>query len=100
MESLTSIMHTQIDTGISSAINDIVISQVQNIFVSLPLKGRDMGTGTSTCHQGIGDDPDDSYTSLPKKDSRSAFDIREDADLSPYIEQDISVEHDGFGENI
>ena len=54
MDSLLSMMHAQINRAIGSAINDRVIPEIQSIFNNLPLREKDAGTGTSTCHKGLG----------------------------------------------
>ena len=59
--------------------------------VSLLLRERDIGTGTSTYHNGLVDKSDGSNTNLSRMDSRSTFDVREHADLSPYSEQGIEI---------
>ena len=75
-------MHTQINWPIRTAINDRVFPHIQDIVCSLPLRERDIGTGTSSCDKGLGAKSDGSNTNLSKKDSRSAFDFREEADLN------------------
>ena len=81
-------MHTQFNGAISSAITDTsdkVISEVQNIIVNLTSRQKDVGTRMFTCNQGLSDWPNRTNINLKKENFRSAFDLREDVDLSPHI---------------
>ena len=82
---MVNMKHTQINRAISYAINGRVISDYQNIVSkNLSLRERDIGTGTSTFHNGLGDKPDGSNINLSNNDYRYVFDVREGPDLSPY----------------
>ena len=70
--SLINAMQTQIKTAISSAINDRVLPEIQNIMGSLPSHQNGTGTGASSNEQGFGKVWRDANTTFTKKDSRSA----------------------------
>ena len=82
MDSLLSMIHTQTNRAISSAISVRVIPEHQIINGTLSLGQNAVGTGTSACNQGIDDKPKGSNVNLTKKDSRPASDFREDVDLT------------------
>ena len=82
IDSMVSNMHAQINRAINSAMNEKVNPEIQKISSNLPLKEEEAGTGTSTCHS---DKPFVSNNIITKKDSRSAYDIRYEVDLGPYI---------------
>ena len=52
---------------------------------NLPLGERNSESGTSANTLGFGEQPKGSRETLTKKDSRSAFDPRDQVDISPYI---------------
>ena len=78
-------MQKQINGAISSAINDIVLLEIQNMIGSLPLDQNVTGTGTSLIDQGLGNIWKEPSTKCTKKDSRSARDLRENLNFIPYI---------------
>ena len=70
---------------IRRAIKDTVILELQNIVGALFSSGKESGTGMSTCHQDLSDRPGVSNNNLSKMDSRSACDLRDHTDFSPYM---------------
>ena len=80
-----SLMHAQINRAISSAINDRVIPEIQNIMGLLCSGYRDTESGTSGKYQESSEATNGWKTKITKKDFRSAFDLRDTGDLSPYI---------------
>ena len=80
MDSLMNILQMRI----RRAIKDRVILELQNIVGALFSSGKESGTGMSTCHQDLSDRPGVSNNNLSKKDSRSACDLRDHTDFSPY----------------
>ena len=85
MDSLMSMMHSQLNRAMSSAINDRVIPGIRNIMGSLSLGHRDTESGTSGDNQESSEETNGLKTKLTNKDSRSAFDLRDTEDLSTYI---------------
>ena len=76
--------YSQINWGISSAINDRVISEIQNIMGS-PCSGQqNTESGMSGNDQENNEQANGLKTKITKKDSWSAFDFRDTGDLSPY----------------
>ena len=78
------IQQVQISGAISSAISGRVIPEIQNAMGTLSSGQRDTESGSSPKNQ---EDREGSYgfkTKISKKDSRSAFDLRDTKDLSPY----------------
>ena len=80
---MVSMMLFQINRAINSAMDDRVIPAIQKIASNLPLGEKEIVTATSTCHQGHGDMPDGPSINSTKN-SRSAFDIRDEMDLGLY----------------
>ena len=68
----------QINRAIGSAINDRVLPEIQNMIGNLHADQN--GTGT-----GFGNAWKEPKTKFTKKDSRSACDLRENADFTPYM---------------
>ena len=90
MDSLMNLMQTQNYRAISSAINDILLPEIQNIMSSLPLDQNVTGKGTSSNERGFGNVWKDPNTKITKKDPRSACDLSKNTDLTPYTS---SVDH-------
>ena len=80
-DSIMNAIQTQNNSAISSAINDCFL----RIMGSLPLPRNRSGTGTSSNEQGLVNVWRDANTKLATKDSRSAFDLRENMDFTPYF---------------
>ena len=85
MEAMMDLMQSQISRAISSAISERVIPEIQNMVENLPLSQHDVEPCTSTNEEGIRDAWKNTNTRLTKKDSRSACDLREHTDVSPYM---------------
>ena len=74
-DSMMSMMHSQINRAISSAMR--VISEIQNMASSLSSGNRDTKSGSSSNNQENGDGINGFKSKIAKKDCRSAFDLRE-----------------------
>ena len=76
------LMQTQINKAKSSAVNDRVIPEIQNIMGSVALNrnGPELGTSLSEVLAMLGK----TNTKFAKKDSMSACDLEEDTDFTPY----------------
>ena len=72
-----SVMHCEINRAISSAINDIAILEIQNIMNSLSSGPRNIETEMRGFDQGSNELTNGLETKMTKKDSRSAFDLRD-----------------------
>ena len=81
---LKNILQVQISRAMNSAINDRLIPAIQNDMGSMVLVQGDTESGTSTNNQDISVTTNGLNTKLTKKDSMSAFDLKDTADLSPY----------------
>ena len=84
LDSLMSVMHFQINRAISAAINDRFIPEIQSIMGSLSSSHRDTESGLLGNSQTNNDQPNGLKTKRTKKDSRTAFDLSDTKDLSPY----------------
>ena len=85
MEAMMDLMQSQISRAISSAISERIIPEIQNMVENLPLSQHDVELCTSTNEEGIRNAWKNTNTRLTKKDSRSACDLREHTDNSPYM---------------
>ena len=82
MDSMMSMMRSQINRVIGSAISDRVIPEIQNM-MGLPSSGqKDTDSGTSTNNQENSEEKSWLKIKVTKKDSRSAFDLRDNGNLS------------------
>ena len=86
MEAMMDLMQSQITRAISSAISERVIPEIQNMVENLPLGQHGVEPGTSLNENGIRSAWENTNIRLTKKDSRSACDLRERSDVSPYIQ--------------
>ena len=77
-------MHFQINRAISSAISDRVIPEIQKIMGSLSSGQKDTESGVSINNQDTCGETNELKTKITKKDSRSAFDLRDTGGLCPY----------------
>ena len=84
MEAMVDLMQSQFSRAISSAISERIIPEIQNMVENLPLSQHDVEPCTSTNEEGIRNAWKNTNTRLTKKDSRSACDLREHTDISPY----------------
>ena len=90
MYSLIYMMHSQINMAISSAISDRVLPEILNIVGSLSSEQRDTESGTSTNNQETSEETNGLKTKITKKDTRSAFDLR-DTGASSVVLQIVST---------
>ena len=84
MDCLISMMHSQINRAISSAISHGVIPGIQNMMGSLSSGHRHTESGTSANNQAKSEEMSGLKTKVTKKDSRPAFDFRDTGDLSKH----------------
>ena len=84
MEAMIDLMQSQISRAISSAISERIIPEIQNMVENLPLGQHGVEPCTSTNEEGIRSSWENTNTRLTKKDSRSAWDLRDHTDVSPY----------------
>ena len=84
MEAMMDLMQSQISRAISSAISERIIPEIQNMVENLPLSQHGVEPCTSTNEDGIGNVWKNANTKFTKKDSRSACDLRDHMDNTPY----------------
>ena len=84
METMMDLMQSHITRVISSAISERIIPEIQNMVENLPWGQNGVGPGTSLNEDGVRSAWENANTRLTKKDSRSACDLREHPDVSPY----------------
>ena len=85
MEAIIDLMQSQISRTISSAISERIIPEIQNMVENLPLGQHSVEPCTSTNEEGIRSSWENTNTRLTKKDSRSACDLRDHTNVSPYM---------------
>ena len=85
MEAMMDLMQSQISRAISSAISERIIPEIQNMVENLPLSQHGVEPCTSADEDGIGNVWKNANAKLTKKDSRSACDLRDHTDVSPYM---------------
>ena len=84
LDSLVIMMHSQINRAMSYAISDRVIPWIQNNVGSLSSGQGDAETGMSVDDKDSSDETNGLKTRVTKRESRSAFDLRDTGDLSLY----------------
>ena len=85
MDSMISMMHSQIHRAISTAVAERVITEIQNIVSSISSSGnRDTEASSSPNSQENTEGTNGFKSKITKKDSRSACDLRNNRDRSPY----------------
>ena len=84
MKAMMDLMQSQISRPISSAISERIIPEIQNMAENLPLSQHGVEPCTSTNEDGIGKVWKNANTKFTKKDSRSASDLRDHMDNTPY----------------
>ena len=84
MEAMMDLMQSQISRAISSAISERIIPEIHNMVENLPLSQHGVEPCTSTNEDGIGNVWKNANTKFTKKDSRSARDLRDHMDNTPY----------------
>ena len=82
MESMMDFMQTQISRAINSAISERIIPEIQSMMGSPPLVQHGIEPISSLNEDGVGNVWKN--TKLTKKDSRSACDLRDHTDTTPY----------------
>ena len=90
MDSMMSMMHSQINRAITTAIAERVIPEIQNIANSMSSTGhRDTETSSSPSSQENRESASGPKTKIAKKDSRSVGDLRETTGQSSYTGNEI-----------
>ena len=85
MDSMMSMMHSQINRAITTAIAERVIPEIQNIANSMSSTGhRDTEASSSPSSQETRESASGPKTKIAKKDSRSVGDLRETTGQSSY----------------
>ena len=84
LDCLMIMMHSQINRAISYAISDRVIPGIQNNMGSLSSGQRDAESRMSVNNKDSSDETNGLKTKETKRNSRSAFDLRDTGDLSLY----------------
>ena len=78
MDSMMSMVHSQINRAINTAISERVIPEIQNIVSSMSSSGnRDTEASMSPCSQQNRENPSGLKSKITKKDSRSVGDLRD-----------------------
>ena len=85
MDAMMGLMQSQVSRAISSARRERFIPEIQNMVENLPLSQHGVEPCTSTNEDGIGKVWKNANTKIKKKDSRSACDLRDHLDNTPYI---------------
>ena len=93
MDSMMSMMHRQINRAISTAIAEMKIPEIQNYVSSMSSSGnRDTEASLSPDSQENTGRNNGFKSKITKKDSRSACDLRNNKDHSPYkIENEVKI---------
>ena len=81
---MMSMMPSQINRANKSVISEKVIQEIQNIMSSISSGNRDTESCLSSNSQENNKGTDGLKTKIAKKDCKSAFDLRDTEDLSPY----------------
>ena len=85
MDSMLSMVHSQINRAINTGISERVIAEIQNIVSSMSSSGnRDTEASMSPCSQENTENSSGLKSKLTKKDSRSVGDLRDTAASSHY----------------
>ena len=86
MDSMMSMVHSQINRAINTAISERVIPEIQNIVSSMSSSGnRDNEASMSPCSQENRENPSGLRSKISKKDSRSVGDLRDTTASGQYI---------------
>ena len=85
MDSMMFLMHSQINRAITSTITGRVIPEIQNIVSSMSSSGnKDSESGLSPDNQEIREDTNGFKSKITKKYCRSAIDLNDNRDRSPF----------------
>ena len=83
---MLSMVHSQINRAINTALSERVIPEIQNIVSSMSSSGnRDTEASMSPCSQENRENPSGLKSKITKKDSRSVGDLRDTAASGHYI---------------
>ena len=82
--SLMNFLQVQITRAINSAINDKMVPEIQNIMGTLSSRQRDTESGSSPHNQDNTEGTNVFISKITKKDSRSACNLRDPDERSPY----------------
>ena len=85
MDTMIDFMQTQISRAINSAISERVVPKKQNMVGNLPLDHQIVGPCESSNEDGVGSVCKNANANITNKDSRSACDLRDHTDNTPYI---------------
>ena len=83
-DSLMNFLQVQITRAINSAINDKMVPEIQNIMGTLSSGQKDTESGSSPNNQDNTEGTNGFISKITKKDSRSACNLRDTDDRSPY----------------
>ena len=84
-DSLMNFLQVQITRAINSAINDKMVPEIQNIMGTLSSGQKDTESGSSPNNQDNTEGTNGFISKITKKDSRSACNLRDTDDRSPYM---------------
>ena len=85
MDSMLSMVHSQINRAINTAISERVIPEIQNIVSSMSFsENRDTEASMSPCSQENRENSSELKSKITKKDSRSVGDLRDTAPSGHY----------------
>ena len=86
METMMDFMQNQISRAINCAISERIIPEIQNMVENLPLNQHGVEPSTSFNENGTGNMWKNTNEKITKKDSRSACDLRDHTDFTPYTD--------------
>ena len=86
METMMDFMQNQISRTINCAISERIIPEIQNMVEKLPLNQHGGELCTSLNENGTGNVWKNTNVKITKKDSRSACDLRDHTDFTPYTD--------------
>ena len=84
METMMDFMQSQINRAFNCAISERILPEIQNMVENLPLNRHGVEPCTSSNEDEIGNVWKNRNAKFTMKDSRSACDLRENTDLTPY----------------
>ena len=93
-DSLMNFLQVQITRAINSAINDKMVPEIQYIMGTLSSGQRDTESGSSPNNQDNTEGTNGFISKITKKDSRSACNLRDTDDRSPYTKMNFSTSFD------
>ena len=85
METMMDFMQNQISRAINCAISERIIPEIQNMVGNLPLNQHGVEPPTSFDENRTGNMWKNTNEKITKKDSRSACDLRDHTDFTPYM---------------